>query len=279
MYSVSSSKLLIFGVKSVSDGSNCGDDDDSIVVKLIRCSVIECCKPVWSIGIFSGLLILGEDDGVRVINLREIVKGKLKKGKKEVGKKKDNPVLVNKGLLSKQRQESSETRMCFVSFQKTSATVDADLKSEACLVRAVSIQALSIKRFLILDSAGYIHVLHVSGRHPLGSNFACHMQQLPRFMDVQKFALLPEISIGTKSVWISDGDYSVHRVTISDDETTIREKDDDNMTRDETLIQALDFGAVTHTVFSPEKIQDLVPLGGNGVLILGIRSLYAYAIS
>lgn len=110
---------------------------------------------------------------------------------------------MNKGLLSKQRQESSETRMCFVPFQKTSATVDADLKSEAGLVKAISIQALSIKRFLILDSAGYIHVLHVSGRHPLGSNFACHMQQLPRFTDVQKLALLPETSVGKKNtLWV-----------------------------------------------------------------------------
>lgn len=106
MYSVSCSKIMIFGVKIVTDGSNCGDDDDSVVVKLIRCGVIECCKPVWSIGIFSGLLILGEDNGVRIINLRDIVKGKLKKRKKGggrveekrlrngqiEGKKKENPV-------------------------------------------------------------------------------------------------------------------------------------------------------------------------------------------
>lgn len=100
-------------------------------------------------------------------------------------------------MLSKQRQASFETRMCFVSFQKNA--VGTDLKSETCLfmsLRAISIQALSIKRFLVLDSAGYIHVLHVSGRHPRGANFACHMQQLPRFMDVQKLALFPEIAVG-----------------------------------------------------------------------------------
>ncbi|CAH8259044.1 unnamed protein product [Arabidopsis lyrata] len=294
MYSVSSSKILIFGLKVVTDGSNCGDDD-AVVVKLVRCGEIECVRPVWSIGIFSGLLILGEDDGVRVLNLREIVKGRLKKGRKDNGrlrnghivevKKKENAVhvAVNKGLLSKRRQGSSETRMCFVSFQKNAAAVGADLKSETCVVmslRAISIQALSIKRFLILDSAGYIHVLHVSGRHSLGSNFTCDMQQLPRFMDVQKLALLPEISVGTKSFWISDGDYSVHRVTISDEETTSKEKDEDKKIREERPpIQSSDYGAVTHTIFSPEKIQDLVPLGGNGALILGLRSLYAYAIS
>ncbi|KFK37709.1 hypothetical protein AALP_AA3G018900 [Arabis alpina] len=278
MYSVSSLKVMIFGVKIVSDGSNCGGDDDddgSVVVKLIRCSVIECCKPVWSIGVFSGLLVLGEDNGVRVVNLREIVKGKSKKGKK-----KENPVHVNKELLSKQREGSSESRMCFVSFQNNSATiVGTDVESEAGLVKAISIQALSVKRFLILDSAGYIHVLHVSGRHHLGSNFACHMEQLPRFTDVQKLAFLPEISIGTKSVWISDGDYSVHRVITSNEETTSNVNDDDNKIREERLIQSSDFGAVTYTIFSPEKIQDLVPLDGNGVLILGLRSIYAYAIS
>lgn len=101
MYSVSSSKILIFGVKIVTDGSNCGDDE-AVVVKLIRCGAIECVRPVWSIGIFSGLLILGEDNGVRVLNLREIVKKKkyggrlqgkrLRNGQIEEKKKKENAV-------------------------------------------------------------------------------------------------------------------------------------------------------------------------------------------
>lgn len=68
----------------------------------------------------------------------------------------------------------------------------------------------------------------------------------------------------------------MHRVTISDEETTIKEKDEYNTIREERLIQSSDFGAVTHTIFSPEKIQDLVPLGGNGALILGISKLFDF---
>lgn len=75
MYSVSSSKIAVFAVKVV------GDDDDGVVVKLMRCAVIECCKLVWSISISFGFLILGEDNGVRVFNLRQLVKGSVRKAK------------------------------------------------------------------------------------------------------------------------------------------------------------------------------------------------------
>uniref|UniRef100_A0A2P2KIA6 Uncharacterized protein LOC105638702 n=1 Tax=Rhizophora mucronata TaxID=61149 RepID=A0A2P2KIA6_RHIMU len=74
MYSVSSKKVWVFAVKLIDDG-------DSDVVKLMRCAVIECCVPVWSMSVSFGSLILGEDNGVRVFNLRQLVKGKAKKVK------------------------------------------------------------------------------------------------------------------------------------------------------------------------------------------------------
>lgn len=71
----------------------------------------------------------------------------------------------------------------------------------------------------------------------------------------------------------------MHRVTISDEETTSKEKDEDKKIREERPpIQSSDYGAVTHTIFSPEKIQDLVPLGGNGALILGLRKFLGVLI-
>ncbi|KAL5808130.1 hypothetical protein ACOSQ3_028821 [Xanthoceras sorbifolium] len=75
MYSFSSSKIWIFGVKSM-DGD---DDDDGSRLKLMRCAVIECCKPIWSMSLSFGFLIFGEENGVRVLNLRNLVKRKMKR--------------------------------------------------------------------------------------------------------------------------------------------------------------------------------------------------------
>lgn len=77
MYSVSSSKIWVFAAKMEDDD----DGDDGVVVKLMRCAVIECCNPIWSVSISFGLLLLGEENGVRVFNLRQLVKGRVKKVK------------------------------------------------------------------------------------------------------------------------------------------------------------------------------------------------------
>jgi hypothetical protein len=71
LHSVSSKKVWVFAVKLIDDG-------DGEMVKLMRCAVIECSVPVWSISVSSGVLILGEDNGVRVFNLRQLVKGRVK---------------------------------------------------------------------------------------------------------------------------------------------------------------------------------------------------------
>lgn len=51
------------------------------VVKLMRCAVVECSKPVFSITLSFGFLILGEENGVRIFNLSQLVKGKAKKAR------------------------------------------------------------------------------------------------------------------------------------------------------------------------------------------------------
>lgn len=68
MYVASSSRIWVFAVKMVSDGN--GE-----VVKLMKCAVIECNVPVWSISVSYGYLVLGQENGVRVFALRPLVKG------------------------------------------------------------------------------------------------------------------------------------------------------------------------------------------------------------
>uniref|UniRef100_A0A7N0UGI5 Uncharacterized protein n=1 Tax=Kalanchoe fedtschenkoi TaxID=63787 RepID=A0A7N0UGI5_KALFE len=64
LYSVSSSRIWVFAMKMVSGEA----------VKLMKCAVIQCTVPVWSISISCGYLLLGEDNGVRVFALRPLVK-------------------------------------------------------------------------------------------------------------------------------------------------------------------------------------------------------------
>lgn len=75
MYSISSSKIWVFAAKIAEDG----DNDGVVVVRLMKCAVIECRVPVWSISVSYGYLILGEDNGVRIFALRPLVKGRVKK--------------------------------------------------------------------------------------------------------------------------------------------------------------------------------------------------------
>ncbi|GKU97537.1 hypothetical protein SLEP1_g10678 [Rubroshorea leprosula] len=63
-------------------------DDDAVAVKLMRCVVIECCKPVFALTVSSRRLILGEANVVRIINLRGLGKGNLRIVKQWVSKEK-----------------------------------------------------------------------------------------------------------------------------------------------------------------------------------------------
>lgn len=76
MYSASSSKVWVFAVRMVGD-----DYGDGVVVKLMRCAVIECCKPLFGISVSFGFLVLGEENGVRAFDLRQLLKGKGSKAK------------------------------------------------------------------------------------------------------------------------------------------------------------------------------------------------------
>ncbi|KAJ8751703.1 hypothetical protein K2173_025871 [Erythroxylum novogranatense] len=299
MYSVSSKKLCVFAVKLIGDG-------DGDVVKLMRCAVVECCVPVSTMSLSYGFLILGEDNGVRIFSLRQLVKGKAKiknlklnrnldlNGKLDTkgirlpngvigndtrcrlasendltvasdGKnEKDCPSVKQRSL--KCRQYSVEGGACFVAFQRKEAE---SLKST--IIKTISIQALSSKKFIILDSNGDLHILSVS--IPIGgSNIASNMMQLHHSMSAQKMAVIPDVP-SSKTFWISDGFYSVHVMNAPDTDAAVNNTDGDG--NQEKLTDISVIGAI----FTGEKIQDLVPLAANSILILGKGTLYSYAIS
>uniref|UniRef100_A0A6N2LYM7 Uncharacterized protein n=2 Tax=Salix viminalis TaxID=40686 RepID=A0A6N2LYM7_SALVM len=89
-----------------------------------------------------------------------------------------------------------------------------------------------------------------------------HLRWLPHSMKVQKLAVLPYISSKMQTFWVSDGLHSVHTITLSDMDAAVTYDGDETQ---EKLIRI----TVIQAVLSAEKIQDLIPLGANGILILG----------
>lgn len=75
LHAPSSNKVWVFAVKDDGDGGGDGNDGDG-GVRLMRCAVIECTRPVFSVNVAFGFLILGEENGVRVFGLRRLVKGR-----------------------------------------------------------------------------------------------------------------------------------------------------------------------------------------------------------
>lgn len=166
------------------------------------------------------------------------------------------------------RQDSRKAGACFLAF----SSKDVDASKSRMMMKAISIQALSPKKFLILDSAGHLHLLCWS--NPVaGSDMTPHMRKLPQVMNAQKLAVLADSSIRTQTVWLSDGYHSLHVIAASDIEAVVNEND--RTENEEKLMQI----SVMQAIFASEKIEDVIPLAANAILILGQGSLYAYAVS
>ncbi|KAJ0888804.1 hypothetical protein HanRHA438_Chr09g0406091 [Helianthus annuus] len=295
MYSVSDRKVRVFAVKVME-----GD-----VVKLMKTAVIDCDLPVFSISVDIGFLILGEVNGVRVLPLRPLVKGRIKKSDKpkvqkfnlengimlgsnggsvlyakswkvngnleeKIGKHYDNSAKLKP---VKMRQSSQEGGVRFVPFKSKGFE---DYKSSKVplemSIKAISIQFLGHNKFLILDSVGELYLLSLS--HVSGSESVHEMKKLTLTMKVQNLAVFPDDSTSPQTVWVSDGHYTIHAIIVSD---TTDSTANENDTKDiEEKIQR----SATQVIFTSEKIQEIIPLSANAMLLLGqANNIFAYAIS
>ncbi|KAL1060704.1 hypothetical protein V6Z11_1Z076800 [Gossypium hirsutum] len=235
--------VLIFGVNLVVDTD---ESDDGVAFKLMKFAVIDCLKP---------------ENGVKVWNLRELVKGKKYFGdcNGHLDGKIEKPSVSVKPRSGKHRQESAEPGACFVPFEPKEVKDLTSGKASSMSLKAISIRPLSSKRFLVLDT-GDLFVLHVTDTS-VGSDVTCYMRLLPHVMKVQMMAVFPDISSRRQTVWISDGHHSMHVVDIS------------------SAVNETDKREIVQAIFTSEKVQDMIPTAANSILILGQGSLYAYTIS
>ncbi|KVH92331.1 uncharacterized protein LOC112515088 [Cynara cardunculus var. scolymus] len=307
MYSVSDCKVWVFAVKIVEERDE---------VKLMKSAVIDCDLPVFSISVSVGFLVLGEENGVRVFPLRPLVKGEIKKERRrEISKKADKLEVQKINLLNgmipgtngssmlyvksgkvggssnkcinvngnmeqkigkhsdhtgtaklksvKIRQTSREGGVRFVAFKSKEFENCKFSKVPLTSRKATSIHFLAHNKFLILDSVGELYLLLLSNLVS-GSESTCDMKKLTLTMKVQNLAVLPDDSTRAQTVWVSDGHYTIHAMVISD-------TDDD-----EEKIQS----SAIEVIFTSEKIQEIIPLAANAILLLGqANNIFAYAIS
>ncbi|KAI3976224.1 hypothetical protein MKX01_019170 [Papaver californicum] len=163
-----------------------------------------------------------------------------------------------KHRILKLKQDSGLGGSSFVNFKG----VEMQSRILSTVLKAVSVQALLHKRFLVLDSVGDLHLLSMYGTSP-GSETTGQMRRLGHAMKIQMLFVLPNISTRMHNFWISDGLHTMHMMSIS--EMGIHVNDTDKHEIREKLMQI----SAVEAIFSSERIQQVIPLSGKARLVLG----------
>ncbi|XBI28447.1 hypothetical protein VPH35_052676 [Triticum aestivum] len=167
-------------------------------------------------------------------------------------------------------------------------------------VKAVSIQPSSKDKFLVLDSAGVIHAFSLRNAElELEAAKTCFLDCA---MKVQLFAVFPSSSTSeflywlcsfyivvvylinkcvqsicaeTQILWVSDGGHSIQILSALpafDVKSPKSEGDDSDGERALATIKL----SATEAIFTSEKVQDIVPISKDSVLILGQGNMFLY---
>ncbi|KAJ1284911.1 hypothetical protein BS78_03G241700 [Paspalum vaginatum] len=275
---------------------------DGRTVELHKCAVIELepVRPVYAMEIAMGRLLLGESGGLRVFPLRGLMKGgKEREGKKEsavtAGKKclsKKNG-MVNGLVMPVRRREGDAVSTCKLTTLRVKqssgsycSSQNDDYKSQGDMesmksVKVVSIHPLSKNKFLVLDSSGVLHVFILpviemgSGAASKQYSENIHTYRLNHPMKVQLSAVFSSSSIKTQIFWVSDGGHSVHVMSAVEIESP--NGDNGDVTRERELA-TIKLSAI-EAIFTSERVQDIVPISKDSILILGQGNMFLYGTS
>ncbi|XXG88043.1 hypothetical protein AAC387_Pa12g0311 [Persea americana] len=98
LYSASARKIWVLSVRL---------RDDRTCLDLMKCAVIDCTSPIYSLRVSMGLLLLGEVNGVRVFPMRLLVKGRVKKRRNMEGRSENDNLSPKSDDLHKKQMDSS----------------------------------------------------------------------------------------------------------------------------------------------------------------------------
>uniref|UniRef100_J3L352 Cleavage/polyadenylation specificity factor A subunit N-terminal domain-containing protein n=2 Tax=Oryza brachyantha TaxID=4533 RepID=J3L352_ORYBR len=282
---------------------------DGRTVELHKCAVIELetLRPVYSMEIAMGRLLLGEAGGLRVFPLQ----GLMKSGTEREGRKDGGGAAVKKSIYKKNgirngfivpighvsgdeggkggavstcklttlrvKQTSGSYGSFFSSFSSKDHHYSQGGIEVSKVEKVVSIHPLSKDKFMVLDSAGVLHVFNLQNKDLFseatskrysGSRTYC----LDNAMKVQLFAVFPSSSTKTQIFWVSDGGHSIHIMSVIDAEPPNSENGGGDGKIELTTIKL----TAIEAIFTSEKVQDIVPISKDSVLILGQGNIFLY---
>lgn len=277
---------------------------DGRTLELHKCAVIqlEPTRPVYAMEVAMGRLLLGEAGGVRVFPLRSLMKGgRDKEGRKEGAAasakkslhKKNGvlnglivPVGRGSGARGGQGDAASDCKLTTLRVKQSSGSYSSfflafnqeDHNSQGGVkliksVKAVSIQPSSKDKFLVLDSAGVIHAFSL--RNAELEPEAAKTRFLDCAMKVQLFAVFPSSSTKTQILWVSDGGHSIQILSALPAFDVKSPKSDNDDSDGERELATIKLSA-TEAIFTSEKVQDIVPISKDSVLILGQGNMFLY---
>ncbi|XP_048564138.1 RE1-silencing transcription factor-like isoform X1 [Triticum urartu] len=277
---------------------------DGRTLELHKCAVIqlEPTRPVYAMEVAMGRLLLGEAGGVRVFPLRSLMKG----GREKEGRKEGAAASAKKSLHKKNgilnglivpvgrgsgarggqggaasdcklttlrvKQNSGSYSSFFLAFNQEDHNSQGGVKLIK-LVKAVSIQPSSKDKFLVLDSAGVIHAFSL--RNAELEPEAAKTCFLDCAMKVQLFAVFPSSSTKTQILWVSDGGHSIQILSPLPAFDVKSPKSDDDVSDEERELATIKLSA-TEAIFTSEKVQDIVHISKDSVLILGQGNMFLY---
>ncbi|XP_051225544.1 uncharacterized protein [Lolium perenne] len=267
---------------------------DGRTLQLHKCAVVELesARPVYAMQVAMAKLLLGEAGGVRVFPLTSLMKGgrERKEGagalaRKSLHKKNGilNGLVVPVGRGADARDAASGCKLTTLRVKQSSGSyssifltfnqVDHNSQGGVNLtksVKAVSIQPFSKEKFLVLDSAGVLHVFS----HELASE-ATKTYSLDCALKVQSFAVFPSSSTKTQILWVSDGAHSIHMVSTLPALDVESPKSDNGDCDEERELATIKLSAI-EAIFTSEKVQDIVSISKDSVLILGQGNMFLY---
>ncbi|KAK8938038.1 hypothetical protein KSP40_PGU008452 [Platanthera guangdongensis] len=294
-----------------------GGENEREGVDLMKCAVVECDLPIYSIGMSTGVIVLGEIGGVRVFPLRVLVKGNGWKGKRKgslaAGKSGDRLLQLEKrfvpngmivpmsctegGAVVKAGEEKTSEKAPVVLRRARLRQNSADLYSffmeikckhsiskgnteYLASVKAISIHVLPQNQFLILDSVGDLHLLTLHGTFTASEVSSDSSRS-------SKYAHMCRLDVKMKVQVLSippDMFAKMESIWISDGAYSVymmavafNETPEKDGVEDEEKEKSIRLSAA-QVIFTSEKVQHIIAVSAKAILVLGQGNIFAYSI-